>query len=110
MIRRKLVCLAAMTALGAALPIAAQAQADYPNKPVKIINIVALLIVPLMMKFHGGPANAAPSTPAAAPAAISAPAGPVATPVAPAIPAPKPTQAADASGTPTPVPAASAAK
>ncbi|GAB3478153.1 Bug family tripartite tricarboxylate transporter substrate binding protein [Polaromonas eurypsychrophila] len=37
MIRRKLVCLAAMTALGAALPMAAHAQADYPNKPVKII-------------------------------------------------------------------------
>ena len=37
MIRRKLVCLAAMTALGAALPMAAFAQADYPNKPVKII-------------------------------------------------------------------------
>ena len=37
MIRRKLVCLAAMTALGTALPMAAHAQADYPNKPVKII-------------------------------------------------------------------------
>ncbi|MDP3356273.1 MAG: sodium-translocating pyrophosphatase [Polaromonas sp.] len=80
------------------------------NPLIKIINIVALLIVPLMMKFHGGTANAAPSTPVAAPAAMSAPAAPVATPVAPAMPAPKPTQAADASGTPTPVPAASGTK
>ncbi len=37
MIRRKLVSLAAIAALGAALPLAALAQADYPNKPVKII-------------------------------------------------------------------------
>ncbi|MDP1954097.1 MAG: tripartite tricarboxylate transporter substrate binding protein [Polaromonas sp.] len=37
MIRRKLVCLAAMTALGAGVPMAANAQADYPTKPVKII-------------------------------------------------------------------------
>lgn len=37
MIRRKLVSLAAIAALGAALPLSALAQADYPNKPVKII-------------------------------------------------------------------------
>lgn len=37
MIRRKLVSLAALASLGAALPLAALAQADYPNKPVKII-------------------------------------------------------------------------
>ncbi len=37
MIRRKLVSLTALAALGAALPLAAFAQADYPNKPVKII-------------------------------------------------------------------------
>lgn len=37
MIRRKLVSLAAIAALGAALPLAALAQVDYPNKPVKII-------------------------------------------------------------------------
>lgn len=35
--RRKLISLAAIAALGLALPMAALAQADYPNKPVKII-------------------------------------------------------------------------
>lgn len=35
--RRKLISLAAIAALGLALPMAATAQADYPNKPVKII-------------------------------------------------------------------------
>ncbi|CAM3460940.1 tripartite tricarboxylate transporter substrate binding protein [Polaromonas hydrogenivorans] len=37
MIRRQLVQFAAIATLGAALPLAAFAQADYPNKPVKII-------------------------------------------------------------------------
>lgn len=35
--RRRLISLAAIAALGLALPMAATAQADYPNKPVKII-------------------------------------------------------------------------
>jgi tripartite-type tricarboxylate transporter receptor subunit TctC len=37
MFRRHLVCLSAIAALGAALPLAAQAQTDYPTKPVKLI-------------------------------------------------------------------------
>jgi tripartite-type tricarboxylate transporter receptor subunit TctC len=36
-LRRKLISLAAIAALGLVLPLVATAQADYPNKPVKII-------------------------------------------------------------------------
>ena len=36
-LRRKLISLGAIAALGLALPLAAMAQADFPNKPVKII-------------------------------------------------------------------------
>ena len=75
------------------------------NPLIKIINIVALLIVPLVVKFHGGEVPAAAM---AAPVAVTAPAAtsaPVATPTAPGLPAPAPKQAADASATPTPAPA-----
>ena len=75
------------------------------NPLIKIINIVALLIVPLVVDVHGVGAVAAPSVPVAAPAVISAPATTV---MAPAMPVPAPNQAADAAATPTPASAVSA--
>jgi K(+)-stimulated pyrophosphate-energized sodium pump len=67
------------------------------NPLIKIINIVALLIVPLVVKFHSGEAAAAHPPAVTAPAAITAP--------APAAPAPAAAPAVAA-----PAAAASAAK
>ena len=79
------------------------------NPLIKIINIVALLIVPLMMKFHGGEVQAAPVLPMTQPAPFSAPAATPDTPTAPGMPAPAPAQPPDAAAVPTPsTPSASA--
>jgi K(+)-stimulated pyrophosphate-energized sodium pump len=56
------------------------------NPLIKIINIVALLIVPLVVKFHAG--DAAATAPHAAPPPVSAPAAPAVAPPAPAAAAP----------------------
>jgi K(+)-stimulated pyrophosphate-energized sodium pump len=69
------------------------------NPLIKIINIVALLIVPLVVRFHGADVEAR-TAPVLAPTAMSAPAPA-------AMPEPNQTLPAGAAATPTPAPAVS---
>ncbi|MDM0013504.1 sodium-translocating pyrophosphatase [Variovorax sp. J22P168] len=66
------------------------------NPLIKIINIVALLIVPLVVKFHGGDAATMAAPPAAAPPAVSAPAAAAVAPAVAAAPAAAPVVAVEA--------------